>query len=181
MHALLRSTLAAISIGASLALGAGGAAANGTLLSDAQLQKLRGVPVPAMAPQYVPPGYRLSRFEAVKDTVRNGMHSAPANGFVLTYAGPQGRAFTIDVADGAHGDQGPDPTAFRRAYRVDSPVVGSTKMQPMRTDDGRSYFISDYVSLKRLGNTKAILLFSGTNMPRAEMQKIYQSLRLIDR
>lgn len=147
-------------------------------LGSTQLAQLHSQPLPILAPAYVPPGFRLVHVDAM--TAKKD-HT---NGYTLKYRSSDGREFIIDVADGGFGDADPDLSSFRRPFTVDSSVVGSIKMSPYQVTVGgqpRWTYSSDYRSLERLGNPRAMLIFSGTNMSADDLRRIYSSLRVISR
>jgi hypothetical protein len=125
----------------------------------------------------VPAGFHLVNFEAVRDIVRNGQHSAPANDYQLTYRGPGGAEFTISVADSGFGDAAPDYSSSHRPYTVDSPLIGPSTLEPIRSDDGTWSYVSPPRWLDRLGNHKAGLIMTGINVSSDQMREIYRSLQ----
>jgi hypothetical protein len=147
-------------------------------LTGEQMAQLRALPIPIVLPAYVPPGYRLVKFEAVRDVVRNGRHSAPANDYLLRFRGPAGREITITVADGGFGDTGPDYSTFRRPFIADSPVIGPAKFEPDNINGVWSW-AATYVPLKRLGSDKAQLIMIGSD--KSELARVYASLRPLPR
>lgn len=150
-------------------------------LSTQQVAKLRSQPLPILAPAYVPQGFRLVKIE-----VSRAKKPGDPNDYTLRYAGPAGSEFTIDVADGGFGDADPDYTTFRRAFVVNSSVVGSTTMSPYKFQSpggGQDYWLysSDYRMLDRLGNPHAALIFSGVKMSNDDLRRIYSSLQPVHR
>ncbi|MBV8066473.1 MAG: hypothetical protein JO113_00745 [Candidatus Eremiobacteraeota bacterium] len=147
-------------------------------LSSQQIAELRSQPLPIVVPSYVPPGFQLVHIEASKGNKR--LNSA--NTYTLKYKSGDGRYFTINVADGEFGDADPDYSSYRRPFTADSHWIGSTKMSPYNFSNGAQqwFYASDYVSLQRLGNSRAILIFSGSLSP-DELRHIYSSLTQISR
>jgi hypothetical protein len=151
-------------------------------ISAAQMRQLRALSaaIPIALPAYIPPGFHLKRFMAERDIVKNGVHSAPDNGYFLTYEDAQHHQISISAADSGFGDVGPDPTAFRRAYNVTSALLGTTKMQPYRSDSGHLSFTGLYIPLKHLGNNpNAMMNFVVDGLSPSDTQKVYQSLHVI--
>ena len=149
-------------------------------LSAKQIAELRSQPLPILVPAYVPAGFRLVRVEATK----GGKASNSANNYLLKYRSADGREFMVDVADGEFGDVAPDYTSFRRPFVVNSTVIGSTTMSPSKIGDPDQpewLYVSDYRSLARLGNSRAMLIFSGTKVSTEDLRRIYSSLQPISR
>ncbi|HEV3087995.1 MAG TPA: hypothetical protein VGX96_12280 [Candidatus Elarobacter sp.] len=146
-------------------------------LTGEQMAQLRALPIPVLLPAYVPPGYRLVKFEAVRDIVRNGQHSAPANEYLFRFRGPSGE-FTISVADGGFGDSEPDYSSFRRPFTVDSPVVGRAKFEPDNIN-GVWTWVALFIPLKRLGSDKAQLIVTGSD--KSDIARVYASLKPLAR
>jgi len=144
-------------------------------LSPAQMRQLRSQPLPILVPAYVPPGFRLVRVEAERGR---------PNDYSLRYAASDGREFNISVADGGFGDADPDYTSYRRPFAVNSAVVGSVTMQPYKFESADSpqwVYSSDYRSLSRLGNQRAMLTFEGIKMTPTDLRRIYSSLQSVPR
>jgi hypothetical protein len=151
-------------------------------ISDAQMRQLRALSgvIPITLPAYIPPGFHLKRFQAEHDIVKNGVHSAPDNGYFLTYEDAQHHQISINVADSGFGDVGPDPTLFRRAYNITSPLLGTAKMQPYTDDSGHVSFNALYIPLKHLGNNpNAMMNFTVDGLSPSDTQKVYQSLHVV--
>jgi hypothetical protein len=151
-------------------------------ISAAQMRQLRALSavIPVTLPTYIPPGFHLKRFTADRDIVKNGVHSAPDNGYFLTYEDAQHHQISIIVADSGFGDVGPDPTAFRRAYNVTSPLLGTAKMQPYTSDSGHQSFTALYIPLTRLGNNpNARMNFAVDGLSPSDAQKVFQSLHVV--
>jgi hypothetical protein len=150
--------------------------ADGNGLSPQQLRQLRA---------YLPPGFKLVRFESDRDIVRNGMHSAPANDYRYTYRNAaSGKEFTLEVADSGWGDPGPDYSGFRRPYTVRSAALGTVVMRPNSASDPHDngvYYRSEITPLTKIGNGKASIVVSAKNMSRDEMQKVFGSLQPVKR
>jgi hypothetical protein len=178
LRAGFRCRAAVIAVAALLATPLQANAGDYPWLTGAQMAQLRALPIPVVLPAYVPPGYRLVKFEAVRDVVRNGQHSAPANEYSFRFRGPAGREITISVADGGFGDTGPDYSSFRRPFTVDSPVIGRAKFEPDNINGVWSY-AATFVPLKRLGSDKAQLIMIGSD--KSEIARVYASLRPLAR
>ena len=149
-------------------------------LAQNQIAKLRSQPLPIVVPRYVPAGFHLAEVDA-----RKAKANGSANHYTLVYRSAGGGHFTIDVADGEFGDADPDFSSFRRPFVANSNLVGSTKMSPYQFTDAAGhpqpwFYSSDYRSLERLGNAKAVLIFSGTISP-DELRRIYSSLQQVPR
>ncbi|MGA2760419.1 MAG: hypothetical protein ABSF08_08900 [Candidatus Cybelea sp.] len=150
-------------------------------LSAKQVAKLRAQPLPILAPAYVPAGFHLVRFEATK----GNRASNSSNGYLLEYRSSDGREFMVNVGDSDFGDVAPDYTSFRRPFVVNSTIIGSTTMSPSKiigtSDQPEWLYVSDYRSLARLGNSRAMLIFSGTKISTDDLRRIYSSLQPISR
>jgi hypothetical protein len=151
-------------------------------ISDAQMHQLRALfgVIPVTLPAYIPPGFHLKRFTVERDIVKNGVHSAPDNGYFLTYEDAQHHQISIGVADSGFGDEGPDPTLFRRAYNLTSPLLGTHKMEPYTDESGHVTFNALYIPLAHLGNNpNARMNFAVDGLSPSDTQKVYQSLHVV--
>jgi hypothetical protein len=184
MHGPFRYRLAALSVAAiaatASALPARSAQTGPGGLTSSQVAQLRTQPLPIVLPQYIPAGFHLVQFET--DNVK---HRDPANGYELHYRSADGREFFIVVGDSGLGDADPDLSSYRRPFVVSSSLIGSTTMSPYHFmgPQGSSQpwsWGSDYRSLARLGNAKAVLTFGGTISP-DELRRIYSSLQQVSR
>ncbi len=130
----------AVLVGASLsAVPRVAVAAGYSYLTAQQLAQLRALPIPVVLPASVPAGYHLARFEAVRDVVKNGRHSAPANAYTLVFADAAGHKVHIGVADSGFGDADPDTSSFRRPFTAKSAVLGSAKFEPYNIEGSWSW------------------------------------------
>ena len=171
-----------MALAAALSLGLPAAAAQtgpGELAPN-QIAKLRSQPLPIVVPRYVPAGFHLVEVDA-----RKAKGNGAANRYTLVYRSADGGRFTIDVADGEFGDADPDLSTYRRPFVVNSNLVGATTMSPFQFTDAAGhpepwFYGSDYRSLQRLGNAKAMLIFSGTISP-DELRRVYSSLQQVPR
>jgi hypothetical protein len=150
-------------------------------LTAKQIAELHTQPLPILVPAYVPAGFHLVRFEATKGSKA----SNSSNRYILEYRSSDGREFMVNVGDGEFGDVAPDYTSFRRPFVVNSTVIGSTTMSPSKiigtSDQPEWLYVSDYRSLARLGNSHAMLIFSGTKVSTDDLRRIYSSLQPISR
>ncbi|MFY9740343.1 MAG: hypothetical protein WAK11_15015 [Candidatus Cybelea sp.] len=176
----LRGSVTALAVALVLAPVAASADTAPGGLNAKQIAELRSQPLPVLVPAYVPAGFRLVRVEATSGK----QASNSANGYLLEYRSSDGRKFMVNVGDGDFGDVAPDYTSFRRPFVVNSTVIGSTTMSPSKIgtpDQPEWLYVSDYRPLERLGNSHAMLIFSGTKMSADDLRRIYSSLRAISR
>lgn len=152
-------------------------AADFAYLTSSQLTQLRALPLPLVLPRTLPAGYRLAHFEAVRDVVKNGLHSAPANEYDLTFRNGAGRELNFRVADSAWGDPAPDTDAYHRPFVVQSPVLGSTTFEPSRNASQWSW-LSGYVTVDAR-NPKARMNVGGSNP--ADVTAFYRSFERLSK
>lgn len=145
-------------------------------LAPSQVAKLHTQPLPVVVPGYVPAGFRLARVDVTN------LKSKPtaANSYVLRYRSSDGREFTIDVGDSDFGDVAPDTSSFRRPFTASSKAIGPTTFSPSKIlvhEQDAWIYASDYRSLGQLGNSRAMLIFSASNVSPDEIRRIYSSLQ----
>jgi hypothetical protein len=150
------------------------AAADGySYLTAQQLAQLRALPIPVVLPTSIPPGFHLVRFEAVRDVVKNGMHSAPSNNYRLVFADAADHKVDIWVADSGFGDAEPDTSSFRRPFTANSSVLGRAKFDPYHLGGSWSWSASFVPVDPR--NPKTMMNIQGTDA--AALTRLFESMQ----
>jgi hypothetical protein len=147
----------------------------GNLLSPEQVTQLTQLPIPIVAPTYLPKGYRLVRAEGGSDKYANGEDDA---GYAIDYQGEDNTCFTIySSKDG--------PRRLPQIGQVES-AVGTINMYEA-TYEGRSS-IQSFIPVK--GNPMMLSPVSHLNpatgnfepckaLDRTEYERILKSVELV--
>ena len=150
-------------------------ASTGNLLSPAQVEKLTKLPIPIVAPTYLPEGFRLVSADGASVKYANG---GDDTGYTIVYEGEDGTCFAIASSkDG--------PRKLKQIGQVES-AVGTVKIHE-ETYEGRSS-IQSFIPVK--GNPVMISpvwqLNSATGshefckaLDRAEYERILESIELV--
>ena len=164
----------AVLVAASLsALPPSAAAAEYSYLTAEQLVQLRALPIPVVLPASIPDGFRLVRFQAVRDVVKNGLHSAPANSYQLVFADAAGHKVDIWVADSGFGDADPDTSSFRRPFTANSAVLGRAKFDPYHLG-GSWAWAASFVPVDPR-NPKTMMNIQGTDT--SALTRLFESMQ----
>lgn len=150
-------------------------ASTGNLLSPGQVAKLTKLPIPIVAPTYVPKGFRLISADGASVKYANG---GDDTGYSIAYEGEDGTCFAIASSKDS-------PRKLKQIGEVES-VVGAVKMYE-ETYEGRSS-IQSFIPVK--GNPVMISpvwqLNSATGshefckaLNRAEYERILKSMELV--
>ncbi len=135
------------------------------MLTPQQLKQLKTLKTNVIVPRFVPPGYKLTRFET--QMYPAGKPGGGGASYTLLYTCFCGGRFVVEGTKGGIGSYTLTPETTEEIFNI---ILGVIPLNSYRSDEGISYG-TDWFE-----RWNFFYAFEGSKMPRSDAEKIVKNL-----